>query len=396
MNTPLSSDPVPPRSARLVELLLLFLRLGVTGFGGPAAHMALMEREVVTQRGWLTSDELLDLISAANLIPGPNSTEVAMHIGYRRAGFPGLFVAGTAFILPAALIVALCARAYVQLGTLPAVGPVLLAIKPVLIAIVCQALWPFARTAIRTPLHGAIAGASLVACACGLHELWLLAGAGGFSLLTSTARPANRLACAAPAALLVPALPATAAAATVSSLAMPLSVQALGLYFLKIGSVLFGSGYVLVAFLRTDLVTRWHWLTQAQLLDAVAVGQITPGPVFTTATFIGYVLLGPLGALVATLGIFLPAFAFVALTAPILHHLHRSRPLRAVLDGVNLASLALLFVAAAGLGVAALPGLGPLCIALVSTLCLLFDRSSPTRLLLAAALLGAVFPAVVT
>jgi chromate transporter len=323
----------PSRRKRLLELAALFLRLGITAFGGPAAHIAMMEDEVVTRRRWLTREEFLDLLGATNLIPGPNSTEMAIHIGHRRAGWAGLVVAGSCFIVPAALLVGALAWAYVRVGALPRSIAILDGVKPVVVAIVVQALWRLGRSALKSWFLGVVAAAAVAASFLGLHELLILALAG---LLVAVARVGPK-----PSAAMLLPLPfgglGTALATSMSAGLLPLF-----LVFLKIGSVLFGSGYVLLAFLRSDLVERYHWLTNAQLLDAVAVGQVTPGPVFTTATFIGFVLRGPMGALLATVGIFLPAFVFVALSGPLVPRLRRSPIAGAVLDGVNAASLALM------------------------------------------------------
>ena len=306
-----------PSSLR--ETAFLFLKLGIIGFGGPAAHIALMESEVVKRRRWLTRQEFLDLLGATNLIPGPNSTEMAIHIGYRRAGFAGLITAGVCFILPAALIVTLIAWLYVTYGTLPQMGMVLRSVKPVIIVVVLQALWSLCQTAIKTPMLGAVAIGSVILSLSGVHELVVLLLAAMCCATGSRLRQG-------PATLLsVELLP-------------------LFLFFLKVGSVLFGSGYVLLAFLRADLVERWHWLTAGQLLDAVAVGQVTPGPVFTTATFIGYLLAGLPGAFLATIGIFLPAFVFVALSGSLVPRIRKSRIAGAALDGLNAGSLALMAV----------------------------------------------------
>jgi chromate transporter len=306
------------------DLALLFLRLGATAFGGPAAHIAMMEEEVVRRRGWLTHEELLNLLGAANLIPGPNSTELAIHIGYRRGGWRGLIVAGVCFILPAALIVTAIAWVYVRYAKLPQAEAVLAGIKPVIIAIIAHALWRLGMTAMKSPLLIAATIVALVAAFLGVHELIVLFGIGVLIAMARTRR----------AMFLVPIAGIASAPAV--------GLLPLFLFFLKVGSVLFGSGYVLIAFLRADLVERWHWLTEAQLLDAVAVGQITPGPLFTTATFIGYVLGGAKGAVVATLGIFLPAFVFVAISGPLVPRLRRSKVAAAFLDGVNAATVALM------------------------------------------------------
>ena len=337
----------------LREVAWLFLKLGTTAFGGPAAHVAMMEDEIVRRRGWLTPEEFLDLLGATNLIPGPNSTELAIHIGHRRAGWPGLVVAGLCFILPAAIIVTAIAWAYVRLGKLPSVASLLYGVKPVIIAVVVQALWGLGRKAIKNTWLAVVGLAGVAANFAGVNELVVLFAAG----LVMGARPA--LARGSPTGsgilpMVAANLGVPLAGATVATLAaVPFSLSALFLFFLKVGSVLFGSGYVLLAFLRADLVEHWHWLTESQLLDAIAVGQFTPGPVFTTAAFIGYLLAGKSGAVIATAGIFLPAFVFVALSGPLVPRLRASPIAGAVLDGVNVASLALMAVVTVHLGITA-------------------------------------------
>ncbi len=345
----------------LAELAGLFLKLGTISFGGPAAHTALMEEEVVRRRKWLRPEEFLDLVGATNLIPGPNSTELAIHIGHRRAGWPGLIVAGACFILPAAFIVTTIAWTYMRFGTLPEVSALLYGVKPVIIAIVVQALWNLGKSAMKTKLLATVGIIAATACFFGVNELLVLFGC-GFALLAI--RPAEKnnpvaLGGFAPLFANLPGTSTTVATATTAvaasvAVAAPFSLNLMFYFFLKVGAVLFGSGYVLLAFLRADLVERWHWLTESQLLDAIAVGQFTPGPVFTTATFIGYLLSGPTGALVATVGIFLPAFIFVALSAPLIPRLRASPLAGAFLDGVNVASLALMAVVTWQLGASAL------------------------------------------
>ncbi len=346
-----------PSPNELPGLAGLFLKLGTTAFGGPAAHIAMMEEEVVRRRQWLTPEEFLDLLGATNLIPGPNSTELAIHIGHRRAGWPGLIVAGACFILPAMLIVGVIAWAYVRYGQLPEATALLYGIKPVIIAVVLQALWNLSKSAVKTKL---LAATGILACGAsflGGNELIVLFGC-GFALLALRAtkpKSAAPVGGFAPLFANLPGTTATVATATATvAVAAPFSLNLMFFFFLKVGAVLFGSGYVLLAFLRADLVERWHWLTESQLLDAVAVGQFTPGPVFTTATFIGYLLSGPVGALVATVGIFLPAFIFVALSSPLIPKLRASPLAGAFLDGVNVASLALMAVVTWQLGTSAL------------------------------------------
>lgn len=312
----------------LWEVALVFLKLGAVGFGGPAAHIALMHREVVRRRGWVSEGEFLDLVGAVNLIPGPNSTELAIHLGYRRAGWPGLVVAGACFILPAFLAVLGCAWAYVRYGRLPQVASLLYGVKPAVVALVALAVWGLGRSALKNRLTQGVAAAVLALWWLGVHELALLLASG---LVVAVVRGHS----AGVVALVAASVPAAAAAS-------PFQLSTLFFTFLKIGSVLFGSGYVLLAFLHADFVVRLAWLTDAQLLDAVAVGQVTPGPVFTTATFVGYVLDGFRGAAAATAGIFLPAFVFVALSHPLLPRLRASPVASSFLDGVVAASWALM------------------------------------------------------
>ncbi|HYQ80731.1 MAG TPA: chromate efflux transporter [Anaeromyxobacteraceae bacterium] len=352
-------SPAPSRTAALREVIGLFLRLGTTAFGGPAVHVALLQDEAVRRRRWISREGFLDLLGATNLIPGPNSTEMAIHLGRLRAGFPGLVAAGAAFIAPAALITAALAWLYQRYGSLPRAAGFLAGVKPAMVAVVAQALWALGRVAIKDRLLAAVAVAALAASLLGAGEIPILAVAGAMVMA------ARRYAGGAAAAMLPLALPAAAAPA-----AVPFSLSTLFLVFLKTGSVLFGSGYVLLAFLRADLVERLGWLTQSQLLDAVAVGQVTPGPVLSTATFIGYVLGGAPGAVLATVGIFLPAFAFVALSGPLVPRLRASPAAAAFLDGVNAASLALMAAVTLELARSALTGLFPVAVAAASALVL--------------------------
>ena len=368
------------------ELARLFGTLGTIAFGGPAAHVAMMRTEVVTRRKWMTDQQFLDLVAATQLIPGPNSTELAIHIGHRRAGWPGLLVAGAAFILPAALIVTMVAWGYVTYGSLPDVRAVMAGIAPVVIAIVGHGLLGMSHSAVKSPWLAVLGLGSLIAVLAGVHELAVLGGATVLAIvvhLASTRGVVTTL-----AGLLAGGSTASVGAQTVAAAAAPFSIGTMFAMFLKTGAVLFGSGYVLLAFLRADFVERLGWLTEGQLLDAIAVGQITPGPVFTTATFIGYVLDGPRGALLATVGIFLPAFVFVALTAPIVPKLRSSPLMGAVLDGVTVASLGLMAAVTWQLGQAALSGGLTLTIAIVSLAVLLRTRVHSGWLILAGAALG--------
>jgi chromate transporter len=367
-----------------MEVARLFLKLGCTAFGGPAAHVAMFEREVVRERAWLTHAEFLDLLGATNLIPGPNSTELAIHIGHRRAGWPGLVVAGVCFIFPAMLIVGVIAWAYVTYGVLPQATRLLLGVKPVIVAVIVRALWSLGRTALKTRALALLGIVAVASNALGLHELVVLFGAGLVCALPRlTRRPA------APTALgLMPLF--GAAGASVAAVAVPFSTGAMFWFFLKVGSVLFGSGYVLLAFLRADLVERWHWLSETQLLDAIAVGQITPGPVFTSATFIGYLLGGPRAAILATAGIFLPAFFFVAISGPFIPKLRASPVAGAFLDGLNVASLALMAVVTWQLARVAVFDWRTVVIAAFAGLLLLKYRVNSAWLVLGGAVLGLV------
>jgi chromate transporter len=383
-------------SPSLAELALLFLRLGTTAFGGPAAHVALMEEEVVRRRGWLTQQQFLDLLSAANLIPGPNSTELAIHIGYERRGWAGLLVAGTCFILPAMLIVMVFAWAYVRFGTLPALTGVLYGVKPVIVAVVAQALWSLGRSALKTGPLRLMAGAVLLLSLLGVHELLLLFAAGVVTgalrwpaLPHKTVPPALLKLVGAVAALAVlPALLSLEPGGSATGVAASPELLPLGLAFIRIGSVLYGSGYVLLAFLDADLVQRFHWLTHTQLLDAVVVGQVTPGPVFTTATFVGYVVQGWRGALVATVGIFLPAFVFVGLSIRLVAQLRESPLAGAFLDGLNTASWALMAAVSLTLARTALLDVPTVVLAAVSALLLLRYEVNSAWLVLGGAVLG--------
>lgn len=372
-----------PRTS-LRELAFVFLRLGITAFGGPAAHIAIMEDEFVRRRRWLKHERFLDLLGAANLIPGPSSTELAVYIGYEQAGWRGLVLGGTCFVLPAALMVGVIAWAYVRFGSLPAMTGVLYGIKPVVIGVVVQALWGLGPKAIKKSwLLGVIGAAACVAAALGADALAVLVGAGVLTVL------ARRVAAGSEkhAFFFGPAVTALGGAAGGVG---PVSLLTLFLTFLKIGAVVFGSGYVLLAFLRTDLVDRLHWLTEPQLLDAVAVGQVTPGPVFTTATFIGYVVGGVRGAIVATVGIFLPGFLLVAVTRPLIARLRRSTLAAAFMDGVNVASVALMGVVTVQLARAALVDIPTIVIAVAGAVLLIRWKVNSTWLVAAAGVVGAV------
>ncbi len=374
--------------ASLTDHALLFLRLGTTAFGGPAAHIALMEDEVVRRRRWLSREKFLDLLGATNLIPGPNSTEMAIHIGHQKRGWPGLLVAGICFIVPAVLIVGTLAWAYVRFGKLPQVTGILYGVKPVIIVVVIQALLRLGKIALKTKLLIAITTVVVVLSFLRINELALLLAAGATGTLAQFAGKLRHTY----QSLFSPITVGSILQSSATAIAAPLGLLPIFLFFLKVGSVLFGSGYVLLAFLRSDLVERWHWLTNAQLLDAIAVGQVTPGPVFTTATFIGYVLAGTPGALVATVGIFLPAFVFVAISGPLVPKIRRSPAAGAFLDAVNAASLALMVLVTYELGRSALIDVTTIVLAVVCGLLLFVFRVNSTWLILGGAVVGLLLP----
>ena len=387
--SPSTENPAARRDA-LRELAVLFLRLGTLSMGGPAAHIAMMEDEVVRRRRWMTHERFLDMLGVCNLIPGPNSTEMAIHVGQLRAGFAGLVVAGACFIMPAAAIVLAIAWMYVRFGTMPQAVGLLYGIKPVIIAVVLQALWGLGRTAIKTRMLAALAIVSLAASLLDVNDMIVLLG-GGIVMIAIRAfeDPAGaRTTLAAIPTAAARATGAKGAALAATIVAVPFSLMTLFLFFLKVGAVLFGSGYVLLAFLRTDLVDRLRWLTEAQLLDAVAVGQITPGPVFTTATFIGYLLGGFRGAVVATVGIFLPSFFFVSISGPLIPHLRRSPLAGAFLDGVNVGAWALMAAVTVFLTRAAIVDVTSLMLAAVSAFLLIRYRLNSAWLVLGGGLVG--------
>lgn len=330
-------------------LAITFLRLGATAFGGPAAHIAMMEEVVVRKYKWLTKEEFLDLLSVTNLIPGPNSTEMAIHVGYKLGGWRGLLLAGIGFILPAFLIVWGLAWFYVEFGQLPQFQSIFNGVKPIILAVIGQAVYNLSRSAIKDRLLFVLGFLAFALYLYGLNEIVILFFVATLNLILRATKDYRGQ-----SAILFPLIffsyffSNKAFAQINEKLNIP--IENLFWFFAKVGSVLFGSGYVLVAFLQSDLVEKYHWITQQQLIDAIAVGQFTPGPVFTTATFIGYLVSGNHGAIVATLGIFTPAFIFVALTAPILPILRKSKYAALILDGLNVASLSLMAAAAFILG----------------------------------------------
>jgi len=368
----------------LAELALVFLKLGTIAFGGPAAHIAMMEDEFVRKRHWISEAEFLDRLAAASLIPGPSSTEVAIFIGQSKRGWTGLLVGGCCFIIPAAVLVTLIAAIYARYGSLPQVAGVLYGIKPAVIAIILQALWSLSRTAIKSRLLAAIGVVAVVLNSVGVAPLIVLAISGIAASAMAWVKK--------PRAVAVLALqsfgPTRFLLGTVAGVAAPASLVRLFLPFLKIGAIVFGSGYVLLAFLRAEFIQNLHWLTEKQLIDAVAVGQFTPGPVFTTATFIGYLVSGIPGAILATVGIFLPGFVLVALSGPLLPRLRRSLLASAILDGVVVGSLALMAVVAWQLGRASVIDWITLGILVISTTLLIRFRINSAWLIAGAGLIG--------
>jgi len=364
----------------VAEVVAVFLKLGTIAFGGPAAHVGLLRDEVVRRRRWVSDERFMDLLGMTNLIPGPNSTEMAIHLGYVRAGWPGLIAGGVCFIVPAMLIVLACAWLYVRWGQAPQATWLLYGVKPVIIAVVVQAMWGLLRTAVKGPLLAAVGAGVVALYLAGVNEILLLLGGGVLVLL---ARAGGRLVgaavvvagAAAPGAVLAQAAGAAGSAA----------LGTLFLVFLKIGAVLYGSGYVLLAFLRGDFVDRLRWLTDQQLLDAIAIGQFTPGPVLTTATFIGYLVGGVPGGLLATVGIFLPGFVFVALSHPLIPHVRGSRWASAFLDGVNVAALGLMAAVTWELGRAAIVDPQTAVLALAAAVVLVRFRVNSAWLVLAGA-----------
>jgi chromate transporter len=375
-------SPSEEKQVSLGELALFFLRLGTTAFGGPAAHIAMMEDELVRRRRWLSREKFLDLLGASNLIPGPSSSELAIHIGYLLCGWQGLIVAGICFILPAAIMVAAIAWVYVRFGKLPAVAGVLYGIKPVVIAVILQALWGLGRTAVKTKFLAILGMLSIVLAFLNLHPLLLLLFGGAVACVASlTSRRKWGWSTFTFRTIGIGSLAGTATA---------FSLVSLFLVFLKIGTIVFGSGYVLLAYLRADLVVNRGWLTDAQLVDAVAVGQVTPGPVFTTATFIGFILGGIRGAAISTVGIFLPAFLLVAVSGPLVPRIRKSKAAGAFLDGVNVASLALMAAVSWQLGRASVVDVVTVVLAFASLIALLRFRVNSAWLVMAGAIVGLI------
>ncbi len=399
-------------SGRLRELAALFLKLGTISFGGPAAHVALMEAEVVRKRQWLTKQQFLDLLGAANLIPGPTSTEMAISVGFVRAGWVGLCVAGASFILPAALITGAFAWAYVRFGAFTQAASALTGIKAAVIAVIAIAIWRLGKTAVKNVGLAVLGGLALAAFLLGVNPIVILFGGGVLGMLAqrSTKFWASRALSLLPSfprrsfiglrsggtsiygtwisRVLVGAIVVTSAAAETRP-----SVYRIGLFFLKVGAVLYGGGYVLLAFLEQGLVQQHAWLTHQQLLDAVAIGQFTPGPVLSTATFIGYILGGVPGAAVATVAIFLPSFLYVALLAPVLFRLRQSAWMAAFLDSVNVCAVALMGGVTFRLAADALRGWPAWVIAVMALAVLLRWKVNPAWVVLGGGIAGLLLAA---
>jgi chromate transporter len=366
---------------KLTEVAKLFLKLGSIAFGGPAVQIALMHDETVNKRKWLNDQEFLDLVGAANFIPGPNGTEIAMYIGSLRAGWRGLIAAGICLAAPAILITLFLAWLYVHFGTLPYSKWLLYGVKPVVISIILQALWKLGQKAIKSTLTAMLALAVVVFYFIGVNEIALLFGGGLAVMLIMNL---HRLRKQTLGVFLVP----LGGIGVLSQVSTPFALPLLFLICLKIGAVWYGSGYVLLAFLRADFVEHLGWLTDQQLIDAVAIGQITPGPLFTTATFIGYILGGTKGALLATLGIFLPSIFFVAISNPFIPRLRNSIWFSGLLDGVNVASLSLMAAVTWQLGRGSFTDWLSALIAIISFVLLIRFKINSAWLITGGALIG--------
>lgn len=368
--------------SRLREVIIVFLTLGVIGFGGPAAHIALMREELVRRRHWLDDQRFVDLMGATNLIPGPNSTELAIYLGYERARWRGLVMAGVCFILPAVVIVLAIAWAYTEYGTTPAFDGVLYGVRPVVLAIIIMALLGLVRPAVKSSLTAAIAVGVFAGYLLGVDALFLLLLGGAVVML---ARLGGEMLAARRDGVIV-----LAAALPVFSDPTGAQLGRLFLVFLKVGAVLYGSGYVLLAFLQDDLVDRLGWLTQDQLLDAISIGQVTPGPLFSTATFVGYLVAGLPGALLATIGIFLPSFLLVGLLIRLVDKIRERAWSSAFLDGVNAASIALMAGVTVLLAREAVVDALTAVLAVVTTLLLWRTRINSAWLIAGGALVGII------
>ncbi len=385
-------------NSAIFELIRLFLKLGTIAFGGPAAHIAMMEEEVVHRRKWITREHFLDLVGATNLIPGPNSTEMAIHIGYIRVGVLGLIVSGLSFILPAVAITGALAWVYVRFGSIPQVVPFLFGIKPAVISVILMAVIRLGRTAAKNVQLTIIGIAVVIASLSGINEVVALLSGGVIGIiLYETKKSKNKKTPWWITPLLSQLLSifkssnakaAMALSATGATGIAGVSLWKLGLFFLKIGSVLYGSGYVLVAFLEGGLVKDYGWLTQHQLLDAIAVGQFTPGPVLSTATFVGYVVSGVPGALISTIGIFLPSFIFVLILNPIIPRLRASKKMSAFLDAVNISAIGLMAAVIIHFASSALTDWRGIFISVGATISGIHFKLNPAWLVIGGAIIG--------
>lgn len=370
----------------LPELGRMFLKLGTIAFGGPAAHIAMLEDEVIVRRKWMSRDHFMDLIGATNLIPGPNSTEMTMHIGYECRKWPGVFTAGACFIFPAFVITAVLAALYVEFGSLPAIEPILVGIKPAVLAIILGALWRLGKAALKSWHLIPIGLAAAIALFLGVNEIAALLGGGiiGALWLRWMRDPGAGL-----GSFLLPFVVAfSGGIAALQSTSEHIPLWKIGGFFLKVGAILYGSGYVLFAFIEGDLVNDYGWLTSQQLLDAIAVGQFTPGPILTTATFIGYLLGGIPGAIIATVGIFLPAFVFVGILNPLVPKLRASVWAGAFLDAVNVCAVALMLVVTLRLGQAAVTDVTSVIVFLLAAVAALRFRMNSAYVVLGGGILG--------
>lgn len=390
----------------LTETAWVFFKLGVLGFGGPAAHIAMMKQECVEKRQWLSEVEFVDLLGMTNLIPGPNSTEMAIHLGYRRAGWSGLFTAGVCFILPAMVLVMLCAMAYVNYGQLAVFVGIFNTVKPVILAVVLQAIAGLLKPALKKRSLIILAILVMGLALLGIDELLLLFGAGllsaslaAFQATQSSAKENLRPALLKLYLAVIPlmSLPALLSywllpqnPAHTSTVALPFALAPLFGFFFKVGALLYGSGYVLLAFLHETLISQWQWLSQTQLLDAILIGQVTPGPVFTTATFIGYILGGPVAAIVATIAIFLPSFGLVAVSHSLVSRLRQFPLTSSFMDGVNAAALALMGVVTLQLASSAIHSWQSISLGLISAYLLIYQRINSAWLIIGAACLGGI------
>jgi chromate transporter len=395
-----SGEPAPS-AHRLLALARLFIKLGILGFGGPNAHIAMMEDEVVSRRQWLTRERFVDLLGATNLIPGPNSTQMAIHIGHVYGGWLGSIVAGVCFILPGVLITGALAWAYVAFGTIPQVAFLLYGIKPAVLGVIIDALWKLGKKAVKTRKLLSIAIAVSLSIWLGhLNEIIALFIGGLLGMVWLQFPDRGQKSDELGSILIAGITTGVAIKATAGTIGiaktLPISLWQLGYSFLKIGGTLFGGGYVLLSLIQGELVGG-GWLTQQQLLDAVSIGQLTPGPILSTATFIGYIIAGVPGAIVSTIAIFLPSFILVAVTNPQIPHLRKSKWMSAFLDAVNASALALMGVVTVQLAIATL-GLYPpfhldfiaIAIAIISTVLAIKFKVNSIWLILAGAIIGAV------